>query len=108
MQLSDVRALLHELPPKAAISVLETSWLVRCSLLRGGNPETHHMVEVPNQGSVALFSWLRLAMPVAVIGMHCYARFGNLPEHCMARHPICLDLEAPVVPVSAKSYSNTV
>ena len=67
-----------------AVSALSTSWLVRRMPVTRKARVAYHMVEVPNQGSVALLEWLRAAMPVAVIGMHCYARFGNLPEYCMA------------------------
>lgn len=40
------------------------------------------MVELPDQGSAALFSWLRAAMTVAVIRVHSNACFGNPLEDC--------------------------
>lgn len=45
----------------------------------------HHMVEAPNQGSTALIKWLRAAMPMAVIGMHCNACLRHPLKHCKGK-----------------------
>ena len=43
------------------------------------------MVEVPNKGSVALFSWFRGAVTMSFLGIHSNAAICKILENCMYR-----------------------
>ena len=56
-----------------------------CQWHSASGSDTYQMVEVPNKGSVALFSWFRGAMAMCFLSIHSNATVCKMFENCMHR-----------------------